>query len=141
MNQPLKLICRAFIARGDIGRVGKVDITWSLGKSSTPIRSNNVTVSSIMDTLAVYSDSFYIPSLTVYDTDNSYHCQVLINSTTIKEDFTISLSSNERTYVYICTYIVCIRISCMYLLCNLIVNHICSYWCPGFICISELCKS
>lgn len=104
MNKQLELICTAIIGKEDISKLDEVDIIWSFGKSNTPIRTSNNVAASNMNTLTVYSDSFIIPSLTVYDTDDSYHCQVLINSTPVKEDFTISLPSNA------CTYIVCIII-------------------------------
>ena len=82
--------------------MGEVNIIWSFGKSNTPIRTSNNVAASSIKSLTVYSDSFTIPSLTVQDTDDSYHCQVLINSTTFKEDFTISLSSNDSTsFMYI----------------------------------------
>ena len=89
MNKSLILTCDVFIARAN---ANSVDIIWSISKNDRQIkRTSNVTLNKFSDTLALYSDSLIIPSLSLYDTENNYQCQVLINSTVVKENFTIVL--------------------------------------------------
>ena len=106
INNSLTLRCDAFTVIED---TSSVDIIWSISKNDRQIkRTNNITVSEIIDTLTIYSDSLMIPSLSLYDTENNYHCQVLINSTAVKENFTIILPSMQvHNYAYIRSYIAC----------------------------------
>ena len=93
LNKKLTLTCDVFIARGD---TDSVDIIWSISKDDRQIkRTSNVTFNEFSDTLTLYSDSLIIPSLSLYDTENNYQCQVLINSTVVKENFTIVLPSMQ----------------------------------------------
>ena len=100
MNKQLTLTCDVLIARGD---TDSVDIIWSISKDNRQIkRTSNVTFNKFRDSLALYSDSLVIPSLSLYDTENNYQCQVLINSTIVKENFTIVLPSMQvDTYVIV----------------------------------------
>ena len=99
MNEQLTLTCDVYIARGDANRV---DVMWSISKNDRQIRrTSNVSLNKFRDTLALYSDSLIIPSLSIYDTENNYQCQVLINSTIVKKNFAIILPSMQVA-IYIC---------------------------------------
>ena len=56
-----------------------MDIIWTT-RDTQFRRINNVTVSSYINSISVYYDSFIIPSLNITDIGSVYHCKVLINS-------------------------------------------------------------
>lgn len=105
INKPLTLTCDVFIARVD---ANSVDIIWSISKNDRQIkRTSNVTLNKFSDTLVLYSDSLIIPSLSLYDTENNYQCQIFINSTVtvVKKNFTIILPGMQVAILRIHTYI------------------------------------
>ena len=99
INQPLILECNTTVVRG----TSTVDIIWTT-RDTQFRRINNVTVSSYINSISVYYDSFIIPSLNITDIGSVYHCKVLINSVlpiTANADFIIPTPGS-----YMCTYVI-----------------------------------
>ena len=93
--QPLILQCNATIVRGI---TSTVDIIWTTDNTLVR-RVNNVIASSYINSLSIYNDSFIIPSLDISDIENTYQCEVLVNSvlpTSAKADIVIPIPG---TYV------------------------------------------
>ena len=81
------LQCSATTVRGITSRV---DIIWTT--SNTEVRRMNGVSPNDFNTLAIYNDSFVIPSLDIKDIGSVYKCEVVINSfppTTISDFFAL----------------------------------------------------
>jgi len=76
------------------GITSRVDIIWTNGSNTQVRKINNITASSILNTLTVYNDILVIPSLDISDIGDVYKCEVTINSSppiNVKDDFTIPI--------------------------------------------------
>ena len=75
-----------------------VDFIWTTGNNTQVRQVNDVTSRSNMNSTSVYSDSFIIPSFSISDIGNVYHCEVVINSslpTASSSSITIPIPGTE----------------------------------------------
>ena len=102
IGDPLTLDCTVTAVRGISS---SVDIIWTTGGSAVR-RVDNITVN-IENDHAIYTDSFEISSLSVFDNGKEYQCTVVINANqpVDSSDQITIIFPGKYTYVYIYMYV------------------------------------
>ena len=90
VRQPLILQCSVTTIR-DIN--SRVDFVW-ISNGTELERAEGVTGESSTNNLAVYTDYYIIPQLSIADNNSLYTCEVIINRSPL-----ISASSNVTLYI------------------------------------------
>ena len=100
VGQPLILQCSVTTIR-DIN--SRVDLVW-ISDDTELERVEGVTSESSTNNLAVYTDYYIIPQLSITDNNSLYTCEVIINRSPLisaSSNFTLYITGNYVSYSYI----------------------------------------
>ena len=98
VGQPLILQCSVTTIR-DIN--SRVDFVW-ISNGTELERVEGVTGESSTNNLAIYTDFYIIPQLSIADNNSLYTCEVIINRSTLisaSSDFTLYITQSGKLYI------------------------------------------